>query len=684
MDSSNDILCVKGIGEKTAELFHKIGVETVSDLIHNFPRDYLSYPEPQKLNTASDGDWVAVYLKITSEFQWKKIRRFVVGSGLASDGEENVALTYFNTPYLKRKLVPGSVHLFYGQIKIQNRKKKMEQPQIFEREEYEQMRMCMQPVYGLTKGLTNHTVRKAVRNAMEKYYSYEFLPEKYVKEYQLMGEKDALYKMHFPANLEEMLMARRRFVFEEFFLFLYRIRKMKENKEEDSSFKMMETAGAVRLQEQLPYRLTNAQQRVYQEIVRDLTGGTCMNRLIQGDVGSGKTILAFLALLICVENGFQGAMMAPTEILATQHYEQLCKMTKQYELPFRPVLLTGALSAAAKKKIYQEMESGEANVVIGTHALIQEKVTYLNLALVITDEQHRFGVRQREALNQKGQKPHVLVMSATPIPRTLAIILYGDLHISVVDEKPAERLPVKNCVVGTSYRKKAFEFIQKEIKAGRQVYIICPMVEENEDLNEVEDVTSYTQMLRETLDPGIHIEMLHGKMKPAKKQDLMQQFSMGNIDVLVSTTVIEVGINVPNATIMMIENAERFGLAQLHQLRGRIGRGKEQSYCIFMSHAEKPEKNERLKVLEKSNDGFYIAEQDLKLRGPGELFGVRQSGELAFQVADIYQDAELLKKVSNLVDELLAQDPELQDEKHAVFRQYIEQNTTKSVDFRSI
>ena len=342
------------------------------------------------------------------------------------------------------------------------------------------------------------------------------------------------------------------------------------------------------------------------------------------------------------------------------------------------------MTAKAKKESYQQIADGSVNLVIGTHALIQDKVSFQKLALVITDEQHRFGVRQRERFGQKGGSPHVLVMSATPIPRTLAIILYGDLHISLVDERPAERLPVKNCVVGVSYRPKAYAFIEKEVAFGRQVYVICPMVEENEALHDVENVTDYTGLLREKLNTKIRVEMIHGKMKADQKQEIMDQFAKGNIDVLVSTTVIEVGINVPNATVMLVENAERFGLAQLHQLRGRIGRGKEQSYCIFMNHSEKPENNKRLKILNDSNDGFYIAEQDLKLRGPGDLFGIRQSGLMEFKIADVYQDAALLKKISQTVDHLLAEDEELIQNSNGALREYMEENTMKLIDFKSI
>ncbi|MDE7259038.1 MAG: ATP-dependent DNA helicase RecG, partial [Lachnospiraceae bacterium] len=423
--------------------------------------------------------------------------------------------------------------------------------------------------------------------------------------------------------------------------------------------------------------------KVWAEIQNDLTSEHTMNRLIQGDVGSGKTILAFLSLIMCVANGYQGAMMAPTEVLATQHYETLMQLQKKYNLPVRPVLLTGSTSAKDRQSIYAQIESGEANIILGTHALIQDKVVYRNLALVITDEQHRFGVRQRESLAQKGNTVHVLVMSATPIPRTLAIILYGDLHISVLDELPANRLPIKNCVVNTSYRETAYRFIEKEVSAGHQVYVICPMVDEGE-AEELENVVSYTAKLKGTMNPSVQIAALHGRMKAAEKKRIMEAFAARRIDVLVSTTVIEVGINVPNATVMMVENAERFGLAQLHQLRGRVGRGDEQSYCIFVSGSQKPETMARLKILNESNDGFYIASQDLKLRGPGDLFGIRQSGDLHFALGDIYQDAGILQRASDRADMILSEEAFFTDARYALLRARLEHAAINEVDFRTI
>lgn len=685
MEYSDNIMQLKGIGEKTAKLFHKLGIYTTEDLLNHYPRGYQVYKPPVKIAEGLGEELVTLELFLPASFKWKKVRNLVIGTGAGSDGEDSVSMTFFNMPYLKNKLTAGSCYLFRGRIKMEQGRYHMEQPKIFTWKEYEERMGYLQPCYSLTAGLTDRIVAKAVMQALSSFEEEEYLPGDIRQEYELIGRAKAIGQIHFPKDWDSLLEARRRLVFDEFFLFLIAVRKMKEyNEELATDYPMMETAWTGRLLEALPYKLTGAQMRVWKELEADLVSGTCMNRLVQGDVGSGKTILAFLCLLLTVSNGYQGALMAPTEILASQHFEQLCSMAKKYDLPFKPVLLTGSTGTAAKRKIYKQIEEGEVNVIIGTHALIQEKVSYQKLALVITDEQHRFGVKQREILSEKGGKAHVLVMSATPIPRTLAIILYGDMHLSVVDELPANRLPVKNCVVGTSYREKAYEFITKQVRKGNQVYVICPMVEAAAEGEEgLENVVDYSEKLRSRLPEDIHVEMLHGKMKPADKKRVMEAFGAGDIHVLVSTTVIEVGINVPNATVMMIENAERFGLAQLHQLRGRIGRGKDQSYCIFMSGSDREDSMERLQILNKSNDGFYIAQEDLKLRGPGDLFGIRQSGAMEFRIADIFKDAELLKKISMTVDKLLVEG-RLETEKYAALERYLNENAGNYIDFRSI
>ena len=561
----------------------------------------------------------------------------------------------------------------------------MEQAKTYKPEEYELLADRLLPRYMLTKGLSNNAVTKAVKQAFARQEeTADFLPASLMERYRFMARNDAMYQMHFPSDRDILMQARKRLVFDEFFLFILMLRRHRsDNNALPNRYKMIETADTGRLIEALPYQLTNAQLKVWHEIISDLGGDTAMNRLIQGDVGSGKTILSFLALIMCSANGAQGAMMAPTEVLAKHHFEAFLKLKKQYGLRVNPVLLTGSTTAKDRRLIYAQIESGEADVVIGTHALIQEKVNYHKLALVITDEQHRFGVRQREALAEKGFDAHVLVMSATPIPRTLAIILYGDLHISVLDELPAKRLPIKNCVVGTSYRDTAYRFIEKEVNAGRQAYVICPMVEAGE-MEELEDVMSYADRLKAILPPSIQVASLHGKMRPAEKNRIMEQFEAHHIDVLVSTTVVEVGINVPNATVMMVENAERFGLAGLHQLRGRVGRGEHQSYCIFISTSENKATMERLKILNESNDGFYISAQDLKLRGPGDLFGIRQSGMLEFELGDVFTDASILQQASDEADEILAKDPDLEAPGHYALKKFLEETDARAVDFRTI
>ena len=567
-------------------------------------------------------------------------------------------------PYLKNTLRPDSHFIFRGRVIRKKNGLTMEQPQMFNPEAYEELLSSMRPVYAQTKGLGNKMITSAVEQALAfRTLERDYLPAGLRIANELAEYNFAIEHIHFPSNEEELKFARKRLVYDEFFFFLLAVRHLKEKRQNvQSPFHMEKQDECRKLLVDLPYRLTNAQLRTLEEVLKDLKSGSVMNRLIQGDVGSGKTIIAVLALLAACENGYQGALMVPTEVLARQHFESVTELFEKHGVDKKVILLTGSMTAKEKRIACEKVASHEADIIIGTHALIQEKIVYDNLALVITDEQHRFGVAQREMFGNKGQMPHVLVMSATPIPRTLAIILYGDLDISVIDELPANRLPIKNCVVDKSYRPRAYRFIENEVKNGRQAYVICPMVEESEMID-AENVLDYTKILRQNL-PGIRVEYLHGKMKGKEKNKIMEEFAAGEIQVLVSTTVIEVGVNVPNATVMMIENAERFGLAQLHQLRGRVGRGDKQSYCIMVNASGNKEKNRRLDVLNKSNDGFYIASEDLKLRGPGDIFGIRQSGDLEFQLADIYTDAVTLKKVSEDVNRLLEQDENLEQEEN--------------------
>ena len=599
----------------------------------------------------------------------KKLRNLTVTTVVLEEFGAYLHLTWFNMPFLKNSLSPGMTYIFRGRVQKKKGRLVMEHPEIFSPEAYEGFLDSMQPVYGLTAGLSNKTVTKAVKQVFDELdLDTEYLPEHIRMEQELAEYNFALRTIHFPVKREDLLLARKRLVFDEFFLFILALRRLREETElEKNECPMHPVRETEELLAALPYELTGAQKRVWKEIQKDLAGETVMSRLIQGDVGSGKTVIAVLALLEAAANGYQGALMAPTEVLARQHLESVQELLSKISLPVETVLLTGSMTAKEKRITYEKIESGEAGIVIGTHALIQDKVQFHRLGLVVTDEQHRFGVRQRETLAEKGHCPHVLVMSATPIPRTLAIIIYGDLDISVMDELPANRLPIKNCVVDERYRPTAYRFLEKEIAAGRQVYIICPMVEENPEL-EIENVVDYTKKLRDSLDASISIAYLHGKMKAADKNDIMERFAAGEIQILVSTTVIEVGVNVPNATVMMVENAERFGLAQLHQLRGRVGRGKHQSYCIFVSGSDSKDTKKRLEILNQSNDGFYIASEDLKLRGPGDLFGIRQSGLLEFKIGDVFTDAGVLQAASEEAAKLQKQDPKLEKEEHQALK----------------
>ena len=664
MANDQFIETLKGIGEKTAKLFEKVGIRTIDDLLHYYPKGYDTYGEPKAIGELSEDETGTVEGFLKSGATGVHVNGLSIVQATISDMTGKLRLVWYHMPYLKNTLRPDSHFIFRGRVIRKKNGLTMEQPQMFKPEAYEELLSSMRPVYAQTKGLGNKMITSAVEQALAfRTLERDYLPAGLRIANELAEYNFAIEHIHFPSNEEELKFARKRLVYDEFFFFLLAVRHLKEKRQNvQSPFHMEKQDECRKLLVDLPYRLTNAQLRTLEEVLKDLKSGSVMNRLIQGDVGSGKTIIAVLALLAACENGYQGALMVPTEVLARQHFESVTELFEKHGVDKKVILLTGSMTAKEKRIAYEKVASHEADIIIGTHALIQEKIVYDNLALVITDEQHRFGVAQREMFGNKGQMPHVLVMSATPIPRTLAIILYGDLDISVIDELPANRLPIKNCVVDKSYRPRAYRFIENEVKNGRQAYVICPMVEESEMID-AENVLDYTKILRQNL-PGIRVEYLHGKMKGKEKNKIMEEFAAGEIQVLVSTTVIEVGVNVPNATVMMIENAERFGLAQLHQLRGRVGRGDKQSYCIMVNASGNKEKNRRLDVLNKSNDGFYIASEDLKLRGPGDIFGIRQSGDLEFQLADIYTDAVTLKKVSEDVNRLLEQDENLEQEEN--------------------
>ena len=678
---------LKGIGEKYAQLLGRLSVYTVEDLVGLYPRDYELYQEPAFISTLSP-DYENTNVVIDGVVS-KKIDVYhtgklaVISTFINDENGDRIKCTWFNMPFLKSSLKLGMRYIFRGRFVIKNGIKILEQPQMYTRSQYSEIEGTMQPIYPLTKGLSNKTVANAVHQALEKFdagLEKEYIPG-YVRQKNELAEHNyAVVNIHFPKSMEDYIQARKRLAFEEFFLFVLAVRSLRNSNERiPNGYIIQNDSRTDDFIEKLPFSLTNGQKSAWTEVKKNMSGKGLMCRLIQGDVGSGKTIIAVLALMNTAYAGYQAAMMVPTEVLAKQQYDSITKMFNNMGVELNVSLLVGSMTAAAKRKVYEDIENGSTDIVIGTHAVIQEKVIFKNLALVITDEQHRFGVNQRRDLSDKGNNPHILVMSATPIPRTLAIIVYGDLDISVIDELPAERLPIKNCVVDESYRPNAYKFIENQVHAGRQAYVICPMVEDSENI-EAENVIDYAKKLSGELPDDIKVEYLHGKMKASQKNEIMEKFSKNEINVLVSTTVIEVGVNVPNATVMMVENAERFGLAQLHQLRGRVGRGGFQSYCIFVSGNKSKKTKDRLEILNKTNDGFKIAEEDLKLRGPGDFFGVRQSGDFDFGIADIYTDAKVLKSASEAAGEVLDKDPELELEENRYLAEKVSEYTVKCLE----
>jgi ATP-dependent DNA helicase RecG len=694
MNLKDPITAISGIGDKTAALFHKLNIFTVNDLINHYPRDYEEWRDIVNIGELKVNQVHAIKAFAISSPQTVHVRKnMVITTVRVKDNSGACDLTFYNMPYLKNSIQVGRQYIFRGRVILKNNRITFDQPKIVSPHEFAQNVHKLAPIYPTTKGLTVAAITKAVRNAINALpFEEDYIPAGIRAKYGLVDYKTAMLGIHFPDNRDSMLQARKRIVFEEFLFFIVSVMVLKDmNAREINDAPMMKIDACADFIGNLPYKLTNAQLKVWGEIEADMCSTHLMNRLVQGDVGSGKTIVAILAMFMCVMNHHQAALMAPTEVLAKQHYESIVEMTAKYNLPFKPVLLTGSLTAKEKRRTKESITLGTCNVIIGTQALIQDDVEFYDLNLVITDEQHRFGVKQRENLATKGVQPHILVMSATPIPRTLALILYGDLDISVMDELPANRLPIKNCVVGIDYRKKAYDFIAKEVSAGHQAYVICPMVEpSDEEMGDqpiLENVVEYTDKLKKALPPTIRIDYLHGQMKAKAKNFIMEEYAAHNIDVLVSTTVIEVGINVPNSTVMMVENSERFGLAQLHQLRGRVGRGDAQSYCIFITTSTQKDTMERLEVLNKSNDGFFISSEDMRLRGPGDLFGIRQSGQFQFSLGDIYQDASILQEAQSCANEIYTayvDNGKVPIVEHEYFWRHYEENVSSGVDFINI
>ncbi len=687
MELRDPIVKIKGIGEKKAQAFYKAGIYTVNDLLHYFPRNYGSVPAIKAIGDVEDQEFCVITGRMIGGVRMggygaKKVLSFSI-----ADGSGKITVTYFNMPYLKNTLHPGSEYLLMGPVTFTRTGVSMRHPKMLTQTQYEELQGHLLPVYPLVQGMTQNMLTSAIKEAVGITGSLkEYLPEEVLVEEGLPGIGEAILKLHMPQTMEEVYTARKRLAFDEFFFFFERMSLLKtKNQREESVYVIHgaeESTECKKLSQGLPYEFTGGQKQAIRDIAKDLSGGYAMNRLLQGDVGCGKTMVAFCAALMVIEKGFQAAVMVPTEVLAAQHYREFMSLSERLGLSSKPVLLTGSLKKKEKDALKEQIASGEINLIIGTHALIQDDVKFYDLALVVTDEQHRFGVRQRMLLSGKGAVPHALVMSATPIPRTLGLILYGDLDISTIRELPAKRLSVKNAVVGNEYRRKIYELVLKEIRAGHQAYFICSMVEEGETEG-VLNVTDHARSLRDAFPEDIRVESLHGRMKNEEKDAIMRSFASGEIDILVSTTVVEVGVNVPNATIMVVENAERFGLSALHQLRGRIGRGEDQSYCVFVAGNPKSSEKtrKRLEILRQTNDGFEIANEDLKQRGPGDFFGYRQSGDLSFQIADIFTDADVMMRAKEVFEKESVRSPE----SFSHLKKYLDENVNFTyVDFHGV
>lgn len=652
---------LKRVGEARAALFQKLGIFTVGDVITHYPREYEDRSKLKKLIELQDGDQCSFEGIIASKVVLSRPRRGLTICRTSIRDETGIInATWFNQPYLKDNFKPGEKYLFYGKI-TRRRSFEVLNPVYEKIDESGPVNTCrIIPIYPSTGKLTQNVIRSVIRNALEYIGDSieEILPQWVRDSCSLADARYAVKNIHYPENDEAFLKARERLVFEELFLLQAALVSLKAAGENVQSGICFGAGTEVRrFMEELPFKLTNAQNRVFSEIERDMESGKVMNRLVQGDVGSGKTIVAVLALVKAVKSGYQGAFMAPTEILAGQHYITISKLLES--MGIRIALLTGSTAAKESRRILEQIGSGDIDIVVGTHALLEDKVVFSRLGLVVTDEQHRFGVRQRAVLGRKGDNPDILVMTATPIPRTLALILYGDLDISIIDELPPGRKKVLTYAVDSGMRERINKFIRKQVNEGRQVYIVCPLVEES-DAVEARSASELSAELAQKTFSDLKVGLIHGKMKPREKDDVMSRFVSGDIDILVSTTVIEVGVNVANATLMVVENAERFGLSQLHQLRGRVGRSGYQSYCILFNDSKSEVAKERMKVMEKTSDGFIISEKDLELRGPGDFFGTRQHGIPDLKIANLYRDTEILKKAQEAALKLLETDRALE------------------------
>ena len=679
VDLKKDVKYVKGVGPNRVKLLNKLNIFTLGDLITYYPRGYEDRSKPKNMLECIDGEEALIEAIVVNRMTEIRLKGKTMYKLQVRDESGIGTAIWFNQSYLKNKFQVGKKYKFYGKISNAFGKITIQSP-VFDEEEKNNNTGKIIPIYPLTYQLSQNVLRKIIENGLKEVEGglQETLPSYLLEEYHLQNLQQAMKHIHFPNEFKDFTIARKRLVFEELLstqLALLELKNMSLT--EGNGIAFHEEAKMSDIIHQLPFRLTGAQRRVLEEIDTNMESPKAMNRLLQGDVGSGKTVIAMCAAYKAVKSGYQAAIMAPTAILATQHLENFQKMLANTGI--RVELLISGITKKKKEDILHRLANGEIDILIGTHAIIEDNVVFSKLGLVVTDEQHRFGVKQRTRIVEKGQNPDVLVMTATPIPRTLALILYGDLDISIIDELPPNRKKVDTFAVSKKMEDRINNFIREQIKEGRQAYVVCPLVEENEEMD-LKSVEKLYEKYKKEVFPDYRVEYIHGKMKPKEKDEIMTKFKAGGIDVLISTTVIEVGVDVPNANIMVIEDAERFGLAALHQLRGRVGRGEYKSYCILKYEGKGEVVRKRMKVMCETNDGFVISEKDLELRGSGDFFGTMQHGLPEFKIANLFEDMEILKSVQSVAIKIMSDDPKLEKEKNKLLKDLIKDKFMKRIE----
>ena len=670
LDLNKDVKFIKGVGPNRVLLLNRVGIHTLKDLITYFPRDYEDRSKPKEIYQCIDGEEALIEATVVSRMTQIRLKKNTMYKLIVRDESGACTITWFNQSYLKNIFKVGKKYKFYGKVSNKSGKIDMVSP-VFDIEGKDNNTGKIIPIYPLTYNLSQNTIRRIIENGLKEVKGNlpETMPEYLLKEYNLFGIEEAVKKIHFPEQFEDFNLARKRLVFEELLTMQLALLELKNSYAKDTKgIKFNKDAKMSEIINKLPFKLTKAQLKVLEEIDSDMEQDKSMNRLLQGDVGSGKTVVAMIAAYKAVKSGYQVAIMAPTAILATQHLESFQELLKNQGIKCE--LLISSVTKKQKDQLKERLANGDIDILIGTHAILEENVMFKNLGLVVTDEQHRFGVKQRTTIVEKGEHPDVIVMTATPIPRTLALILYGDLDISIIDELPPNRKKIETFAVRKSLSERINNFIKEQIKEGRQAYVVCPLVEENEEMD-LKSVETLYKTYKEKVFKDFNVAYLYGKMKAKEKDKIMQDFKNKKIDILISTTVIEVGVNVPNSSIMVIENAERFGLAQLHQLRGRVGRGEYKSYCILKFEGNNETIRERMKVMVDTNDGFTISEKDLELRGSGDFFGTEQHGLPAFKIANLFTDMPILKAVQSLAIKILSEDPKLEKPENKLLKELI-------------